>query len=480
VGDHALNEADAVAAEDAQVLACGQIDPGGRVEGGAVGGQIHSSLYRGFAARSLHVKSFGVVNKTSSNALSLMLVTALAESLLAVYQWMELLLVRSGGTATCAINETVNCATVWNSDFASRVHGLLGMPVAGLGLVWGLTAFGVSVVIARKLIAGDDAAGPIAAAKVWAALGALSCITFGVASVKLGAVCLTCLGTYALTIGFALPVLLLLPKPPSLTPALGWLAAIAVPVFVVLLWPGSLTPKGTATPLKEASKTDEAETMKYFASLPWAEAKATADARDAYLKAASPDASGYQTREVYGPANAPVKLVEFTDILCGHCRALIANLEQLKKAVPAANFSIEPRYFPLDSECNKKVTQSSGDGVRCLGAKAQICLEGNEKFWELRSELFENQQGLSKQKIYEIATKGMPLDKLQACIDSKVTQARIDEDVAYAMLFELQGTPLVLLNGREAPPVPAFLYGMMLSKGDPKSKYFEKLQLDPK
>ncbi len=409
-----------------------------------------------------------------------MLVTALAESLLSVYQWMELLLVRGGGTATCAINETVNCATVWNSDFAGRVHSLLGMPVAGLGLVWGLTAFGVTVVIARKLVAGEDVAGPVAAAKVWAALGALSCITFGVASFKLGAVCLTCLGTYALTIGFALPVLLLLPKAPSLTPALGWLAAIAVPVFVVLLWPGSLTPKGTATPMKEASKTDDAETLKYFATLPWAEAKATADARDAYVAAAAPDASAYKPHQVYGPANAPVKLVEFTDILCGHCRALLANLEQLKKAVPAANFSIEPRYFPLDSECNKKVSQSSGDGVRCLGAKAQICLEGTDRFWELRSEMFENQQALGKQKILEIASKGMPLDKLQACIDSPATQARIDEDVAYALVFDLQGTPLVLLNGREAPPVPAFLYGMMLSKGDAKSKYFEKLSLEQK
>ena len=409
-----------------------------------------------------------------------MLVTALAESLLSVYQWMELLLVRGGGTATCAINETVNCATVWNSDFAGRVHSLLGMPVAGLGLVWGLTAFGVTVVIARKLVAGEDVAGPVAAAKVWAALGALSCITFGVASFKLGAVCLTCLGTYALTIGFALPVLLLLPKAPSLTPALGWLAAIAVPVFVVLLWPGSLTPKGTATPMKEASKTDDAETLKYFATLPWAEAKATADARDAYVAATAPDASAYKPHQVYGPANAPVKLVEFTDILCGHCRALLANLEQLKKAVPAANFSIEPRYFPLDSECNKKVSQSSGDGVRCLGAKAQICLEGTDRFWELRSEMFENQQALGKQKILEIASKGMPLDKLQACIDSPATQARIDEDVAYALVFDLQGTPLVLLNGREAPPVPAFLYGMMLSKGDAKSKYFEKLSLEQK
>ncbi len=417
------------------------------------------------------------MNKISPNALSLMFVTALAESLLSVYQWMELLLVRGGGTATCAINETVNCATVWNSDFASRVHTLIGMPVAGLGLVWGLTAFGISVVIARKLVSGGDVAGPVAAAKVWAALGALSCITFGVASAKLGAVCLTCLGTYALTLCFAMPVLMLLPKSESYAPAAAWLGSIAIPVFLVLLWPGSQTPKGTPTAIKESPKADEVD--QYFATLQWGEAQATADARAEWLAAPVPDVSRFLTHQRYGPANAPVKVVEFTDILCSHCRALISSLDQLKKAVPAANMSLEPRYFPLDGECNKTVSQSSGDGVRCLGAKVQICLEGSPQFWELRDELFENQQALGKSLILQIASKGMPLDKLQVCVDSPATQARIDEDVAYAMLFNPQGTPIVVLNGRSTPPVAPFLYGMMMSKGDANTKYFAKLPTKP-
>lgn len=402
-----------------------------------------------------------------------MLVTAVAESLLSVYQWMELLHVRSGGTATCAINDTVNCATVWSSDFASRVHSLVGMPVAGLGLVWGLTAFAISVVIARKLISGSDVTGPVAAAKVWAALGALSCITFGVASAKIGAVCLTCLATYALTIGFALPVLLLLPGPPSLTPAAGWLGSIAVPIFLVLLWPGSLTPKGTAAPL--ADRPREADVEKYFEALQWGEAQAASDARAAWLGAGTPDASRFPSHARYGPASAPVKVVEFTDILCSHCRALLGTLDALKKAVPATAVSIEPRYFPLDGDCNKKVSQSPHDGIRCLGAKAQICLESSPQFWSLRAELFENQEGLTKEKILEIALKGMALEQLQGCVDSPQTQARIDEDVEYAMLFNPTGTPIVLLNGRETMPVAAFLYGMALSGGDANTKYFSKL-----
>ena len=415
--------------------------------------------------------------RVSPNALTLLLLTAAAESMLALYQWMELVQVRGGATALCAINETVNCATVWNSQFASRVHALVGMPVAGLGLLWGATAFGVTLVIARRVAAGAPAPGPIAAAKLWGALGALSCITFGVASVKLGSVCLTCLGTYALTVAFALPALALLPGGfpggAELKPAVGWLAVIAAPLFLALLWPGSRTPKSVATALAVGAREEEVE--KYFSALPWAEAQAAADARQAFESSVTPDVSGFPAHQRYGDPQAPVKITEFTDILCGHCRALLGNLETLKSAVPTKSVSIEPRYFPLDGECNKKVAQTSGDGVRCLGAKAQICLEGTEHYWTLRQELFENQKGLTQEQILQIASKGMPLEKLKECIAAQATQARVDEDVTYAMLYSPKGTPLVLINGRETLPVPAFLYGMVMAGGDSASKYFSKL-----
>lgn len=405
-----------------------------------------------------------------------MFVMAVAESLLSVYQWMELMVVKGGGTATCAINDTINCSAVWTSDFANRVQNLAGMPVAGLGLVWGLTAFGVTIVLARKLVDGSDLSGPIAAAKVWGGLGALSCITFAVASIKIGSLCLTCLATYALTLGFALPALLLLPKAESLVASARWLAMIAVPIFVVLLWPGSQTPKGISPTAFKNDQQREEDILKYFASLEWAEQQAAADARLAWQQAPTPNAARFATHARLGPADAPVKLVEFTDILCGHCRSLMGALASLRRATPAANLSIEPRYYPLDSECNKSTKHTSGDGIRCLGAKVQICLEGTAKFWEVREELFAEQQSLSKEKILALGSKAMPRDVLEACVASPKTQERIDEDVAYAMLYELKGTPLLLLNGKEVAWTAApFLYGMVMGKGDPNNKYFAKL-----
>src|SRR5215211_3446360 len=75
----------------------------------------------------------------------LLVATSAGESLLALFQWMELLVVRAGGSAVCGLSGPVNCQRVWETGFASRVHAALGVPVAGLGLVWGLAAFGLSL-----------------------------------------------------------------------------------------------------------------------------------------------------------------------------------------------------------------------------------------------------------------------------------------------------------------------------------------------
>src|SRR5437016_103011 len=140
-----------------------------------------------------------------------LLALSAAESLLALYQWMDLVVLRTGGTPTCAINSTLNCATVWSSDFAHRVHDRLGIPIAGLGLVWGLTAFTVALILTRRLLAQKPFSIAVGAARYLAAAGFFSSITFAVASARTGAFCPTCLGTYALVIAYAVVAWRLLP-----------------------------------------------------------------------------------------------------------------------------------------------------------------------------------------------------------------------------------------------------------------------------
>lgn len=404
---------------------------------------------------------------------------------LAVYQWQELLLVRAGGTPACAVNETVNCATVWDSAFAARVHETLGMPVAALGLLWGLTALLLPALAVLQRRKGQDVSAFLAGIKLWAAAGLLSTVTFAVASFQAGAVCLTCLGTYVLTIGYGVGAFALLPRPAwpdsrFVVPGGAWALVLSAPLFLVLLYPGGKTPQSTSkVDVQVGAQATPEQLQQWMASLSRAEKLQAAYARDVFLKSQPRDVSGFPVRLRLGPADAPVKLVEFTDIRCGHCRMFEGLLAQVV-ALDPTRVSVEPRQYPLDGECNPDVQHSPGDGVRCLAAKTQICLEQHPQFLALRRELFEHQASLTKDFIVEVAGKaGLSRDALMACVDSAQTKQRLLDDVAYAKLHGIQGTPLVLVNGREAPPAPAFLIGLVLANGDANAPIFQQLPPPP-
>ena len=109
---------------------------------------------------------------------------------------------------------------------------------------------------------------------------------------------------------------------------------------------------------------------------------------------------------MYNPKKRVPATVEFTDILCTHCRSLVGSMERLREAVPPGSVSVEARHFPLDSECNRLARHSDGRGLRCLGAKAQICLEQAPDYWELRGKMFAAQEDLTRETLLGIASSG--------------------------------------------------------------------------
>jgi serine/threonine-protein kinase len=423
--------------------------------------------------------------RPSSAALATLLGSAAALSALAVYQWSELLVVRAGGTPACAVNETFNCSAVWNSPFAGQVHDTLGMPVAGLGLLWGLTALILPAVMLWQQRRGIDLSAFLTGIKLWAGAGLLAVVTFIAASLQAKAVCFTCLGTYVLTIAYGAGAFGLLPKPAwpdtrFLVPGGAWTMIIAAPLFLALLYPGGRTPKSvTHVEVKVDAASTPDQLRQWLASLSEQDKLQAAYARSVYLQSQPRDVSGFPIRTRLGPANAPIKLVEFTDIRCGHCRVFEQLLTQLI-ALDPNRISVEPRYYPLDGECNPDIQQSPKDGLRCLGAKTQLCLERHPRFLELRHELFEHQANLTKDFIVQVASKaGLGEEALMACVNSPETNRRLQEDIAYARLYGIEGTPLVLVNGREAPPAPAFLVGLVLANGDANAPIFRELPPPP-
>jgi serine/threonine-protein kinase len=420
----------------------------------------------------------------------LVLTVSLVAALLALFQWMELVVVRSGGTTVCNINSTVNCETVWDSVLASRVHHFLGLPVAGLGLVWGLTAFGLSVLLIYRILAGRPPEPAIAAVRIMAGAGILACISFAIGSARIGSICPTCLATYAVVVAFALVVVKLLPGPlqperQDLKSALLWSVGLGLGFYLLLLVPGLRTPSSTAgsgalEKLSQASSQPLGSTEKavqgYFQELSGAELQVVSDALATYRRSSNPSFRKFPVRNRKGSEGAPVHFVEFTDIKCGHCAQLVEMMKQLERVVPTGRFSMEARNFPLDASCNPAVSVTKTDGLSCLGAKVQICLEGAADFWEMREKLFAEQMSLNNARILEIASSGLTSRAaLDRCLASPETQAKLTEDITYAMQYNPKGTPLVLINGREAPPLGSFLFAMAMTDGNANSPAFSRL-----
>jgi len=352
------------------------------------------------------------------------------------------------------------------------------MPVAGLGVVWGLAAVACAGALVWRARSGLPIRPAVLPVRTVGIVAAVACITLVAGSISAGALCLTCLGTYVLVLGYAGISLAALPGP--LPPGPGeWARAIGLPATVVALGWGALLifaparPAG-ALPPRTASKGSSAgrDVSQFLASRPDAEKQALADALARFARTPAPTQPELlpHARVLKGAAEAPVHLVEWTDILCPHCKHLNDALEELQSAVPTGRLAVEPRQYPLDGACNPDVPQK-GDGLRCTGSLALICLEQAPDFWTLRDKLFDNQRTLTRESLLTIASSGsVSRGQLEACIASPEAAAKLQDDIRYAQLYSPTGTPIVAINGKPGFAAPVFLYALTMASGDPTAQ----------
>jgi len=400
---------------------------------------------------------------------------AVAELGLSVYQWIELRAVQGGATAICSINATVNCETVWTSPFAQRLTSLTGLPVAALGVVWGLAAAVCAGALLWRVRSARALRPAVLPVRTTALIGALACVTFIAGSFSAGALCLTCLLTYLLVLGYAAVAWSALPG--AVRPAGGeWTRAVGLPATVtaiawIALLLGAPARPGSVLPRKSQSAKGGAGTdvTQFLASRPESERQALSDALARFARSPAPVDTLPQARILKGTADAPVHVVEWTDILCPHCRHLNDALEDLQHAVPSGRLAIEPRQYPLDGVCNPDVPQR-GDGLRCDGALALICLERSPDYWTLRDKIFAAQHGLTRDGLMQIASSGsIGRGQLEACMAGSEANARLQDDIHYAQLYHPTGTPIVAINGKPAFAAPVFLYALTMASGDPSA-----------
>ena len=398
--------------------------------------------------------------------------------------WEELVRVRSGGSSFCGFGGKFDCEAVWSGAFASAVHRLTGLPIAGWGLVWSAVAF-LLPLVALVRSAEEKRIDPlVSAVRLTGLAGILGLAVMLAGSVIAGAVCIGCIGTYVLVGAYAF-ISLLQWRPagfPAARRGATLAAGAALVFFLLLLYPGLRTPKTSGEAgrraVADAARSESADAAprttgdarrdekltELVGSLEPALRQTLADSLAIYRASATQQPPA--ARALVGSDLAPVRITEFTDILCEHCAGLQETIKTLRESLPPGSFSVDSRQFPLDSRCNPIVTGSREDDVRCVAAKARICLEpsGNEP--KLAEALFARQKGLTREKVFEIATPFMPRPALEACIASPATAAKLAEDVSAASRYDSDGTPIVVVNGRKGTSFGPFLYAIIQTRGD--------------
>jgi len=146
-----------------------------------------------------------------------------------------------------------------------------------------------------------------------------------------------------------------------------------------------------------------------------------------------------------GPANAPVTLVEYSDLECPMCAKFHEALET----------EIIPKYGDKLRVVFKEFPLVSIHDWALSGAIAAQCVHQIDpsKYPAFRSVVYKNQESISGDHARDMllhfgAEAGLDNMKLAACIDSKETLARVEANMREGEALGVAQTPTSYVNGR--------------------------------
>jgi protein-disulfide isomerase len=147
----------------------------------------------------------------------------------------------------------------------------------------------------------------------------------------------------------------------------------------------------------------------------------------------------------FGPADAPVTAVVYSDFQCTYCKE---EAKAIRQNIPGA-FPKEVRVyfkdFPLESI--HPWAKTAAVAGRC------IFRQQPDAFWAYHDWIFEHQADINpenlKAKVLEFAKpKGIEGTQLGACIDMRATEAEVNQSAAEARALGVNSTPTMFVNGR--------------------------------
>jgi len=140
----------------------------------------------------------------------------------------------------------------------------------------------------------------------------------------------------------------------------------------------------------------------------------------------------------YGPTDAPILIVEFSDYECTFCQKWHSQVWPQIQSKYGEQVRLVYRDFPLYG------LHPNADPA----AQAANCANDQGKYWEFHSALFSGEYALSRPSYESIAAGlGLNASDFAGCLDSEKHKAEIEADYQFAADLGVQSTPTFFING---------------------------------
>lgn len=165
---------------------------------------------------------------------------------------------------------------------------------------------------------------------------------------------------------------------------------------------------------------------------------------------------------ILGNPNAPVKIVEYSDLECPFCKRFHATLQQVMDEYGKdGQVAWVYRHFPL-AQLHSKAPKEA-EATECAAE-----LGGNEAFWAMTNKIFEvtpTNNGLDLATLPQLAASvGLNTIAFQECLDSGRQAGRVQSQYEDAIAAGGSGTPysiVVAANGKKFPINGALPYAQV-------------------
>jgi protein-disulfide isomerase len=179
-------------------------------------------------------------------------------------------------------------------------------------------------------------------------------------------------------------------------------------------------------------------------------------AKPAVPAATAPAEQKYKTN-VKGPADAPIKVVEFADFMCPGCQAASGALREYF-AQQGNDINLTFKNFPLEKTCNPGIGQSIHTGA-CELALGAVCASDLGVFWAYHDRIFSRSWSVATRQdvIDNGVAVGMNKAKLEACLNSPEAKSKLALQIKEGFETPVNLTPTLVVNGKKLASTNQFL-----------------------